>query len=534
MMFAIRLLIHTLIPLLQIGHAVAAVGLAIYGFNALWLTWQWRRRDRDPHPLPDGPQPDAWPEVMVQLPIYNEYHVVTRLLDACAQLDYPRDRLQIQVLDDSTDETTTAARLRAAHWRQRGVQVEVLHREERQGFKAGALAQGLSQAKGTFVAIFDADFVPPPDFLRRTIPLLIQPENQRVAFVQARWGHLNPGYSWLTRCQALALDGHFVVEQAGRQAAGYPFGFNGSAGVWRRACLEDPRVGGWQADTLCEDLDLSYRAQMAGWQGRFLAQVVAPGEIPPQLLAFKRQQFRWAKGSVQVLRKLAPRLWRMPWPLARRLQGLVHLGSYLIHPLLLLLLIISLPLLLSGTDPFWPLAYLSLASVGPPLLYALAQRQLHGRDWWRRWAYLPLLTFLGMGLSFSNSLAVWQALSNRSTPFQRTPKFQVRRPGESWQRSLYAVPLDPTVWGELALCGYALLTAGVAVTRGQLWSVPFLLLYASGYGLMVLTGLWQAWQAHPHRGERAWLPKRIPSQAGSRSRPVELGASASHPQPPQG
>ncbi len=507
MMFAIRLLIHILVPLLQMGHAVAAVGLAIYGFNALWLTWQWRR-DRDRHSLPHGPQPDAWtegnvwPKVTVQLPIYNEYHVVTRLLDACAQLDYPRDRLQIQVLDDSTDETTAAARLRAAYWRQRGVQMEVLHREERQGFKAGALAQGLRQASGTFIAIFDADFVPPPDFLRRTIPLLTQPENQRVAFVQARWGHLNPDYSWLTRCQALALDGHFVVEQAGRQAAGYTFGFNGSAGVWRRACLEDPRVGGWQADTLCEDLDLSYRAQMVGWQGRFLGHVVAPGEIPPQLLAFKRQQFRWAKGSVQVLRKLAPRLWRMPWPLARRLQGLVHLGSYLIHPLLLLLLIVSLPLLLSGTDPFWPLAYLSLASVGPPLLYALAQRELHGRDWWRRWAYLPLLTFLGMGLSFSNSLAVWQALSNRSTPFQRTPKFQVRRRGESWQRSLYAVPLDPTIWGEMALCGYALLAVAVAVTRGQLWSVPFLLLYASGYGLLVLTGLWQAWQAHPVR--RGW------------------------------
>ncbi len=532
MMLAIRLLIHTFVQILQIGHAVAAVGLAIYGFNALWLTWQWRKGRPDPSLRAEAKEqatpPGSWPRVTVQLPIFNEYHVVNRLVDACAQLDYPRDRLQIQVLDDSTDETTAAVRSRAAYWRQRGVQVAVVHRERRDGYKAGALAQGLPLASGEFIAIFDADFVPPPDFLRRTIPLMTRPENRQVAFVQARWGHLNPDYSWLTRCQALALDGHFVVEQAGRQAAGYTFGFNGSAGLWRRACLEDPRVGGWQADTLCEDLDLSYRAQMVGWQGRFLEDVVALGEIPPQLLAFKRQQFRWAKGSVQVLRKLAPRLWRQPWPLARRLQGLVHLGSYLIHPLLLLLLIVSLPLLLAGADPFWPLAYLSLASVGPPLLYALAQRELHGRRWWRRWAYLPLLTFLGMGLSFSNSRAVWQALTRQDTPFLRTPKFQVRRPGESWQRSLYAVPLDPTIWGELALGGYALITVAVAVTKGQLWSAPFLLLYAAGYGLMVLTGLWQAWQARPGRRTQVHASRSLP-----RSSPVELTGPVSQPQPPR-
>lgn len=474
-------------------YAVGACGLALYGLHTLWMTWQRWQGERRPAPLP-GPVMD-WPTVTVQLPLYNEQHVAWRLIDACARLDYPKDRLQIQVLDDSTDVTRELVARRVRHWRSRGVDIHHVHRSNRQGYKAGALAHGLPLARGEFLAIFDADFVPPSDFLRRTVPHFLGPHNRNVGFVQARWGHLNAAYSPLTRSQALALDGHFVVEQAGRQAAGYPFGFNGSAGVWRRACIEDPRVGGWQADTLCEDLDLSYRAQLAGWQPRYLDDVEAPAEIPPQLLAFKRQQFRWAKGSIQTLRKLAPRVWRAPWRLSARLAGLFHLGNYLVHPMLLLVLLVSLPLLWLNVHPFWPLTYLSLASVGPPLLYAVAQRRLHPQDWARRWAYLPLLTLLGTGLCLSNSLAVLQALLGRGGPFLRTPKFRVESSRDAWQGSAYALSVDPVWVGEFLLLLYALAACAGAWNRGNLWAIPFLLLYVAGFGLMVGLGLWEALQA---------------------------------------
>ncbi len=503
-----------LIWALQTTYTLAAIGLAVYGFNALWLTWKWLRGKAQRPGLTTVINPEnnvdgaasTLPRVTVQLPIFNERHVVVRLIDACASMDYPKDRLQIQVLDDSTDDTTEIAQVRAAYWRHHGLQVEVIHRTDRAGYKAGALQHALPQATGQFIAIFDADFKPPRDFLRRTIPCFLGHGNESVAFVQARWGHLNREYSFLTRCQALALDGHFVVEQSGRQAAKYAFGFNGSAGIWRRECIEDPAVGGWQADTLCEDLDLSYRAQLAGWRPLFLGELDVPAEIPPQLSAFKRQQFRWAKGSMQTLLKLAPRLGKSAWPLVVRLEGFLHLGGYLIHPLLMFLLVVTLPLLLLDTNPFWPLAYLSLASVGPPLLYALAQRELHQAGWLRHWAYLPLLTFLGTGLALNNTVAVWQALTGRSTPFLRTPKFQVQDHQDRWERSGYVLPLDATTVGEFLLFCYSLLTIGVAIARNHLWSVPFLLIYAGGFGLMVTIALWQAWHAHRSRTRQRTPP----------------------------
>jgi len=473
----------------QIVYAVGAIGLGLYGLHALWLTL--RLQGSAPLSLP-ADIPDELPRVTVQLPVYNERHVVIRLLDACARFDYPRAQLQIQLLDDSTDQTTALLQQRVDEWRQRGVNVELLHRSQRTGYKAGALRDGLASATGDFIALFDADFEPPVDFLARAIPHFLSDAAARIGFVQARWGHLNRDYSVLTNCQALALDGHFVVEQAARQSAGYPFGFNGSGGVWRRACIEDPAVGGWQADTLCEDLDLSYRAQLAGWQPLFLPDLVAPAEIPPQLLAFKRQQFRWAKGSVQTLKKLGGAVWRSDWSLPARLAGLFHLGNYLIHPLLLLLLLITPLLLLLGVDPFGPLAWLSFASVGPPLLYAVAQRRLSRRLWLRRWAYLPVLTLLGMGLCLNNTLAVWQALTNRSGPFLRTPKFSVQDRADSWQNSSYALALDPLVLGEGLLALYAVGGVILAAAQGKWWSVPFLLLYAAGFALMVGMGVGQS------------------------------------------
>ena len=494
---------------LQTLYAVGATGLAIYGLQALILTWLKLRKERllrkESLVALGSPSHDGclegvdWPAVTVQLPVYNEVHVISRLIDACAKLDYPSSKLQIQVLDDSTDGTTAIAERRAEYWRRQGADVRVQQRSDRQGYKAGALKEGLAQATGEFVAVFDADFVPLPDFLKRTIPTFLGETSQNVGFVQTRWTHLNERYSRLTKAQALALDGHFVVEQAARHSVGLPFGFNGSAGLWRRACIDDEEVGGWQDDTLCEDLDLSYRAQLAGWRGVYLDDVEAPAELPPQLLAFKRQQFRWAKGSVATLRKLAAGVWKGGWPVLKRTAAYVHLGGYLIHPLLLLLLLVSPLLMLFGSQPFWPLAYLSPVSVGPPALYALAQRRLHGQDWLRRWAHLPLLMLLGMGLSLSNSVAAWQAFFGKGGAFLRTPKFSVEGSSDSWHRSGYALDLEPLVAAEIFLAVYAGIGCYVAAIHGQWWNLPFLAFYACGYALVAAVGLYESWKARAAR-----------------------------------
>lgn len=543
---------------LQLLYTISLIGLAIYGFQALWLTGHFlaakvstrlhahRQAGNLPQhsspPLPNSgpnvpPSFSAWPSVTVQLPVYNERHVVERLLNACAMLDYPRTHLQIQLLDDSDDQTTAIAARVIESWQQRGVPIESVRRVDRGGFKAGALAHGFQSATGEFIAIFDADFVPPPDFLRRIMPLFFQSppgstgstgggrmdtarqdQASRIGFVQARWGHLNGDYSPLTRCQTLALDGHFVVEQGGRQVAGFAFGFNGSGGVWRRACIEAVEVGGWQADTLCEDLDLSYRAQLAGWLPSYDNDVEAPAEVPPQLVAFKRQQFRWAKGSIQTLRKLGGRVWQSEWPLRKRLAALIHLGSYLLHPLLLLLLLSSLPLLWMGANPGAHIAVLSVASLGPPLLYAVAQGELRGRRWWQRWLYLPVLTLLGTGICFSNTVAVLQGLTNRGGPFLRTPKFRLEDRHDGWQSSLYRLPLDLTFAGEFLLFCYALLTFVVAWRTGNWMFALYLLLYAGGFGLMIGVSLWQA---RPFRRNR-----RDNRQAGTSSGSVQRSAAS--------
>lgn len=431
------------------------------------------------------------PFVTIQLPIYNERHVIERLIHACIHQDYPRERMEIQVLDDSTDQTRALVLQTVQTWQDQGYNITAVHRPERTGYKAGALAYALPQARGEFVALFDADFVPPPDFLARTIPHFLAEDAARVGFVQGRWDHLNRTYSPLTASQALALDGHFAVEQEGRQLADFYFGFNGSAGVWRRACIEDPAVGGWQIDTLCEDLDLSYRAQMAGWQPRYVNHVTAPAEIPPQLSAFKRQQARWAKGSIQTLRKLGGAVWRSDRALVTRLFGLFHLGSYLLHPILLLLLLVAGPLMLLGVDPAGPLALLSLTTVGPPALYAFAQRRLHRDRWLRHFVYLPILMLLGTGLCINNSWAVWQGLRSNGGQFLRTPKFQVERAGDRWQHSVYRLALEPIFFAELSMLVYALAVAALAVQQGKWLSAPFMLLYAGGFAIMVMVDFWQ-------------------------------------------
>jgi cellulose synthase/poly-beta-1,6-N-acetylglucosamine synthase-like glycosyltransferase len=503
-------------------YVVAGVWLAIYGLNSLLLAILYLRHQHD-RPIYTPTRPHACPTVTVQLPIYNERHVVERLIDAVAALDWPRDRLEVQVLDDSDDETTGLARACVEHHRRRGLDIELVRRPDRTGYKAGALAVGLSRARGEFVAMFDADFVPPPDFLRRTIPSFL--DRPALGLVQTRWAHLNADYSPLTWAQSLALDGHFVVEQTARSRSGLLMNFNGTAGVWRRVCID--ASGGWSGDTVSEDLDLSYRAQLAGWDCLYLPEVSAPAELPPQLAAFKRQQFRWAKGSIQCLRKLWRPVIGHRWtqmdtddlssgPVPRRLTwvqrtaALVHLSSYLAHPLMLVLLVCSLPLFLSPRDAHLPVAtaYLGFSSLGPPLVYALAQRALYP-DWRRRLLYFPLLALLGTGIALNNTRAVIEALRGRGGTFARTPKFRLQGRGGRWADSVYRLPLGWTALGETLLALYALVTVAAAWRAGNLYAIPFMLLYAGGFGLTALLGVWQA------RGGRRRRPRRQTAWGGA-------------------
>ncbi len=466
-------------------YTVVALWLSLYGFQALALTLLYFRHRRVNVPVARPPEGE-WPAVVVQLPVYNERYVVERLIDAAAGLDYPRDRLTIQVLDDSTDDTTDIAEARAAQHRAAGVDVRVLQRADRSGYKAGALAFGLAQTDAEFVAVFDADFRPKTDFLRRTVAAMLA--HPRAGMAQTRWSHLNDEYSYLTHAQSLALDGHFVVEQTARNRSGLLINFNGSGGVWRRACIED--AGGWQADTMTEDMDLSYRAQLAGWRTLYLPDVDAPAELPAQMEAFKRQQARWAQGSVQCLRKLTPRILRSDLRWYQKLMALVHISGYLSQPLIVLLLLTMLPLLWTGqATPSFLLA-LVFASAGPPLLYAVAQAALY-RDWKRRFLYLPALLAVGAGMTWSTTKAVWQGLTTWGGVFKRTPKFRIEGRAGRWNANAYRLRSDWTVLGEIALFVYAVLTAGVAILRGQYVALPFIMLYVIGYAVVAASSLWQ-------------------------------------------
>lgn len=466
-------------------YVLAALCLAIYGFNALLYSILYLRRPPQPaeHNLPLR----EFPRVTVQLPIYNELYVVERLIDAAAALDYPADHLQIQVLDDSDDQTTRLAQARVDYHRRRGINIELRHRVDRSGFKAGALGSALEFATGEFIAIFDADFVPMSSFLGETIPHLVS--DPGLGLVQARWGHLNADYSLLTRAQAIAMDGHFVIEQGVRSERGWFMNFNGTAGVWRKTCIEE--AGGWGADTLSEDLDLSYRAQFIGWRLRYLNDVVAPAELPPQIHAAKRQQFRWAKGSTQCLFKFAGPLATAPLPLIKRFQGIMHLSGYLIQAMMLLMLLILVPLTLAREHFPSILSAFSLASFGPPLLYSLSQRAL-GLDWRKGLKFFPFLLLLGVGLSFNNALAVGEALLGRRSAFRRTPKFNVNSPDERWVQRHYALGFGWESVGEMVLTVYALIGMLGAWDTGQSWAIPFLAIYALGFGYVAGLSLWHS------------------------------------------
>ncbi len=422
--------------------------------------------------------------VTVQLPIFNERHVGERLLKAVGQLDYPRNRLEIQVLDDSIDETREIMFQAVQQARQDGLDVKYLHRADRTGYKGGALREGLSVAKGEFIAVFDADFVPPPEFLGRIIPVF--QANARVGMVQARWGHLNEGYSLLTRVQSVGIDGHFLVEQPARSDGGLFLNFNGTGGVWRRKTILD--AGNWSSDTLTEDLDLSYRAQLRGWQFRYLADLVCPGELPAHIIAFKNQQRRWAKGSIQTAIKLYPsvlfsrRSWRV------KVEAFFHLTGYMVHPLMMVLALTAPILALIPADflshfhhLFILLAFTSLAGfIGPTSLYSYSQVHCYA-DGWSRLKRLPALMMGGTGLTVSNTVAIIEALAGHKGSFIRTPKHGIVGKEGGWTGKGYVPERDPWAYVELGLGAYTLFGVVAAIFSGDYGVIPFLLLYVTGF-----------------------------------------------------
>lgn len=475
--------------------------LAFYGFHRSVLVFLYYRH-RNNKPRAAGVFADL-PAVTVQLPLFNEMYVVERLLDAVAQIRHPRDRFQIQVLDDSTDETRDICRRKIAELAlsQPDLDIEYVHRTDRSGFKAGALDNGLRTAKGELVLIFDADFLPQPDVLERTIDHFVDP---KVAVVQCRWDHVNRDFSALTEVQALMLDGHFVMEHAGRNRSGRFFNFNGTAGIWRRSAIAD--AGGWQHDTLTEDMDLSYRAQLRGWRFVYLPEIAAPAELPVEMSAFKAQQFRWAKGSIQVGRKLLPTILRSKTAtFAQKSEAFFHLTNNLSYPLLLVLSLLLLPNLAFRTQhgirevltidlPLFFGTTLSIAS-----FYLASEREIElmmypGRRRRIQWSVLkrlPLVMSLGIGLCVNQSRAVMEALLGRETEFVRTPKHGIRGRLESWSGKKYRAARSITPFIELALAGYFVVAVVFAFRNGHYVSLPFLCLFLGGFAYVGWLSLWQ-------------------------------------------
>jgi len=444
--------------------------------------------------------------------VYNERYVAKRLIAAVARLDYPRDRLHIQVLDDSDDVTTAIIAQAVSRYRAEGLHIDHLRRASRAGYKGGALAHGLQFTESEYIAIFDADFLPPPGVLREVLPHF--QGDDRLGCVQCRWGHTNAESSWLTRAQAAGIDGHFSIEQETRSAKGLFLNFNGTAGVWRRACIED--AGGWQSDTLTEDLDLSYRAQLHGWKLHYLPEVSVPGELPAFVSAYKRQQFRWAKGSIQTARKLLGSLWRASIPLKKKIAGSIHLTSYSVHPLILFNLLLTLPALYAGGWLLKILPLLTTAALGPILMYWVALGK-GGLPTWKRIQRIFVLLLLGMGMSVNNTRAVLEALLGVQSPFLRTPKYNLTGKLKRFQPADYKLPIDLSLVIETLLAGYSLALM-VAVVRASAWNLaPWLFLYTAGYTFVAGSGLWEHWGRRLRKpGRRGMRPEIHPVEDGWR------------------
>jgi cellulose synthase/poly-beta-1,6-N-acetylglucosamine synthase-like glycosyltransferase len=470
-------------------YTFALLSLFVYGMNCYILMMFYRlncpkalkKHEEIKEKFNKDVSAKHWPRVTIQLPIYNERYVVERLIDAVCRIDYPKDLLEIQVLDDSTDDTVEIAKAVVAKMKVRGFDIVYLHRTNRIGFKAGALKEGLKSAKGEFIGIFDADFVPNSDFLKETVPYFIDPN---VGMLQTRWGHLNCDYSLLTRAQSMGIDGHFAIEQASRAWSGLFMNFNGTAGVWRKKTIKD--AGNWQADTLTEDLDLSYRAQLKGWKLAFATQVVCPAEIPVTINAFKSQQHRWAKGSIQTAKKNLGKLFRSDLSMLVKIQAFLHLTHYMVHPMMLLVVLTSIPMLYTKlffnnlAYPMMIFTLFCLATFGPSSMYLFSQRILY-RDWKRRIKYLPVLMCLGTGIAVNNTKAVLEAFFNIKSGFIRTPKYGIKRKEDRWRGKRYAIPLDSLSIIEFLLGLYSLTGLCMFLFFSRYLISPFLFIYTAGF-----------------------------------------------------
>jgi len=439
---------------------------------------------------PNIPDPKEYPNVTIQLPLYNELYVVERLIKAVCNIKYPIDKLEIQVLDDSTDETTEIAKNLVAGFKQKGFDIKYIHRTNREGYKAGALKAGLETARGEFIAIFDADFVPKEDFLLKTIKYFQNPE---IGMVQTRWEHLNEEYSFLTRAQALALDGHFVIEQQVRNKAGFFINFNGTAGIWRKDTILD--AGNWQPDTLTEDLDLSYRAQLKGWKFIFLNDVTSPAELPADINGLKTQQFRWTKGAVETAKKLLPKVLKAKMPLIKKLECIVHLTSNIIFPFIVLVAILNVPLVIikntvAGYDQYYTLlSIFVLASISTFLFYLYAQKAIHF-DWRRRLLLFPVFLSGSMGFAINNSRAVLEALANKKSGFTRTPKYRIVSDKDDWKKKVYVQrKVSLTIVFELLFTLYFIFGIAISIYYAELAAIPFQLMFMLGFGTVGIMSL---------------------------------------------
>ena len=474
---------------LLVPYFVVLILLAFYGAHRYILVYLYykHRANRTAEPTERFSE---LPRITVQLPIFNEQFVVERLLDAVCRLDYPLEKLDIQVLDDSTDETVAVAERLVQQYAAQGFPVTYHHRTNRYGFKAGALAEGLKMARGEFVAIFDADFVPPPSFLQKTIHYFT---DSGIGMVQTRWTHINRNYSFLTEVEAILLDGHFVLEHSGRARSNVFFNFNGTAGLWRRKAIED--AGGWQHDTLTEDTDLSYRAQLKGWKFLYLQDVECPAELPIEMTAFKTQQARWAKGLIQTSKKILPKVLRSEQRFHVKLEAWYHLTANLSYPLMIILSVLLLPAMIIRFYQGWfqmlyidlPLFMASTFSISS--FYLVSQRELFPKSWIRSLLYLPFLMALGIGLTVTNTRAVLEALFGKETAFARTPKYRVESKKDKVRPSTYHRGPGWVPWLELLIGCYFALTVYYAVENENYITVPFLMLFVLGYwytGLMSL------------------------------------------------
>jgi cellulose synthase/poly-beta-1,6-N-acetylglucosamine synthase-like glycosyltransferase len=468
--------------------------LAILGVYRVRMVYQfWRYRQVKPQPKRRFAESEA-PRITVQLPLFNEMYVVERLLESVTGMDYPRHLLEIQVLDDSTDETVRIAQAAVEKHKQQGFDIQYIHRADRTGFKAGALENGMKMAKGQLIAIFDADFMPKPDCLRRMVDFFTE---ERIGMVQMRWGHINANYSLLTRIQEVLLDGHFVVEQASRNRTGAFFNFNGTAGMWRREAIE--WSGGWQHDTLTEDTDLSFRAQLMGWKFVYLLDEDVPAELPVEMNAFKAQQRRWAKGLVQVGLKLMPRLWKHPQlTFQQKVELFFRLFGNCAAMLLIVLSVLHIPVLIVRFNqglfhmllldaPLMIFATFSVAS-----FYGTAIRYRYPNEKWRLWL-IPLAMAMGIGLVFSNTRAVLEALFGVRSGFVRTPKYNVESRGDNWLKAAvkYRRKRGLLPYVELAFALYFVYAVYYAIRSNIYATIPFLLIFLLGYGYMAVMSLFQ-------------------------------------------